>query len=254
MVTTTLAFLISLVTAAAPQAAPQVSAMAIGAPHQVVMLDKIKGEPIQMAWSPDGKQLYVQTGEKTRIGTFQNPRHYLVTIADGKAKDVDAAPAWATDYQSWKSNKWAPGLHSMAIDISDEKRTQRSVNAPMGGALAKGGADATGTSADDVVSAAMTSQLQHVITLRLKGETVGEYVDTQFVPGYTFSWAPETFGPAIAYGNPDGRLAVMDAKGDKKAVDGTKNVLVPAWSTAGDHIAFLQKDGKKYAVMMVDVK
>lgn len=247
-----LALLLALTTVT-PQAPPRAEALTFGPPRQVSTLNKIKGEPIQMAWSPDGTQLYLQTGEKTRIGTFQNQKHYLVTASDGKIKGIDAAPEWATDYQAWKSNKWAPGVRTFVIDISEEKRTQRAVNSPMGGDLAKGGG-ATGTTANDVIDATLASQVQHVITLRLKGEVVGEYVDMQFIPGYTFSWAPQAFGTAIAYGNAEGRLAVMDQQGGKKDVITTSNVFIPAWSDSGKQIAYLQKAGKKFDVYVVDVR
>jgi hypothetical protein len=238
--------------AALPQAAPQTPAMNFSAPKLVAPLDKIKGEPTQLAWSADGTQLYIQTGDRTRIGTFSNPKHYVVTVADGKVKSVDAPPQWSTDYQAWKSNKWAPGDRTFQIEIAEDKRTQRAVNMPMGGDLAKGGG-ASGTTSNDMVDAALTSQVQHVITLRLKGETVGEYVDTQFLPGYTFSWAPQSFGTAIAYTSADGRLAVMDQQGAKKTVDATSHVLIPAWSDSGKQIAFIQKDGKKFAVYVTEV-
>ena len=45
---------------------------------------------------------------------------------------------------------------------------------------------------DAVIGRRLTSQSQHVITLKLKGEIVGEYVDTQFLPGYTFGWSPQS--------------------------------------------------------------
>jgi hypothetical protein len=248
-----IALLLALVTVA-QQAQPRAESLTFGPPRQISTLDKIKGEPIQMAWSPDGTQLYLQTGEKTRIGTFQNQKHYLVTVSDGKVKGIDAPPQWVTDYQAWKSNKWAPGDRTFAIDISEDKRTQRAVNIPMGGDLAKGGGTGSGTTTDDVVDAAITSQLQHVITLRLKGETIGEYVDTQFVPGYTFSWAPQAFGTAIAYGNADGHLAVMDPQAGKTSVSRTSHVFIPSWSDSGRQIAYLQKDAKKFELFVVDVK
>jgi hypothetical protein len=236
------------------QAAPQAS-MNFSEPHLVVALDKIKGEPIQLAWSPDGTELYVETGNRTRIGTFENQKHYLVTLADGKVKSVDAAPQWATDYQTWKSNKWAPGVRTFAIDISEDKRTTRAVSAPTGGALAKGGESGASTgNMDAATDAALSSQVQHVITLKLKGQTVGEYVDTQFVPGYTYSWAPQSFGTAIAYSNDEGRLTVMDQQGEKKMVPSTNHVMIPAWSDSGKQIAFIRKDGKKYGLFVTDVK
>jgi Tol biopolymer transport system component len=58
----------------------------------------------------------------------------------------------------------------------------------------------------------------------------------------------------VAYGNAAGRLAVMDEKGNKQQVEGTKNVILPAWSPDGTKIAFLQKAGKnKYELYVVTV-
>jgi hypothetical protein len=248
-----LPFVIALAAAAAAQAGTTVDALTFTPPHKIVTLDKIKGEPIQLAWSPDGAQLYIETGEKNRVGAFDSPKHYLLSIADQKLKPVDAPPQWATEYQTWKANKWAAGDHKFVIDISEEKRAQRAVSLPMGGDLAKGGGSGAGTTADDVVGAALSGQMQRVVTLKLKGETVGEYVDTQFVPGYTFSWAPQSFGIAIAYARPDGHLSVMDREGKKKEIAATKNALLPAWASDGKQIAFMQKDGKKFDVYVTEV-
>lgn len=229
-------------------------ALTFSEPAKAAALDGIKGQPTHIAWSPDGSQVFVQTGDRTRVGTFQNPRYYVVNAADGKVSSVDAAPAWVADYSAWKANKWAPGVRSFAIDIDDQRRTQRATAAPTGGDLAKGGGGTgQGSTADDAVSAALTSQVQHVITLRLNGEVVGEYVDQQFVPGYTFSWAPESFGTMIAY-TTQGRLSVMDRQGGKTDVANVKNALLPAWSSDGSRIAFLSKDGKKYALYMTSVQ
>ncbi len=102
-------------------------------------------------------------------------------------------------------------------------------------------------------TAAIQSQKEHVFSLTLKGESVGEFVNSQFLPGYTFGWsAPPT--ALIAYGNTAGHLAVMDEKGAKRESAATHNVILPAWSTDDKKIAFIQKTGKnKYDLSVVEV-
>jgi Tol biopolymer transport system component len=107
---------------------------------------------------------------------------------------------------------------------------------------------------DEAVGASLASQMEHVISLRLKGETVGEYVNTQFMPGYTFGWAPQSLGAYIAYGGPDGRLAVLDSQGTKAIAPDAKNVVLPAWANSGKRIAFVEKNGKKFDLYVTDVK
>jgi hypothetical protein len=47
----------------------------------------------------------------------------------------------------------------------------------------------------------------------------------------------------------------MDREGQKQQIDGTKNVILPAWSADGSKIAFLQKAGKnKYDFFLVEVR
>ena len=109
------------------------------------------------------------------------------------------------------------------------------------------------TTAGDIASHAAQTQTQHVFVLTLKGENVGEFVNQQFLPGYTFGWAPRDH--IIAYRNLSGRLAFMDEQGQKQQVDATKNVILPAWSNDGHKIAFLQRAGKnKYDLFVVAVQ
>jgi hypothetical protein len=125
----------------------------------------------------------------------------------------------------------------------------------MGGDLARGGTSgdpSSGTSVGEVASRAAQTQKQLVRTLTLKGERVGEFVGTQFLPGYTFGWAPRN--RIVAYANVSGRLAIMDEQGNKQQVEGTKGVILPAWSSDGSRIAFLQKAGKnKYDLFIANV-
>ncbi len=58
----------------------------------------------------------------------------------------------------------------------------------------------------------------------------------------------------VAYSHASGRLAIMDEQGNKQQVDGTKGVILPAWSADGSRIAFLQKAGKnKYDLFIANV-
>jgi hypothetical protein len=233
-----------------------VFALQLSAPALVSTLDsgKLKGEPTQLAWSTDGDKLFLQTSERDAKGMVGNHRYFVMSAAQGKPESVDAAPEWAAEYWTWKSNKFAPGSTSMGIEVKQDERKTTATSSPMGGDLARGGSDggSGGTTAGDVVSRAQQVQAQHVFSLTLRGENVGEVVNQQFLPGYTFGWSPRE--RMIAYTNASGRLAVMQENGDKQQVEATRNVILPAWSPDGSKIAFLQKAGKnKYELYVVTV-
>lgn len=229
----------------------------VSAPTQVSTIDtgKLKGEPTQLAWSPDGTQLFLQTSERDSAGMTKNPRFFVMSAADGKPAPVGAPPAWAAEYWTWKSNQFAPGSTTFGIQSKVEERKVTATSAPMGGDLAKGGTDpgGGGTTAGDVAAARAQTQTANVFTLTLKGEVVGEFAGQQFLPGYTFGWSPKN--QIMAYGNQAGRLALIDAQGGKQQIDATKNVILPAWSPDGSKIAFLQKAGKnRYDLVVVDLR
>jgi hypothetical protein len=239
--------------------APSAKSVQVSAPALVGSIDagKLKGEPIQLAWSPDGSKLFLQTAGRDKLGMVKDPRFYLMSAVDGKTEPVDAPPAWAAEYWAWKSGKAAPGSPNFAIEAKEDWRTVTSTSTPMGGDLARGGVDTGGTggtTAQDVAAHKQQSQKLLVVTLTAQGETVGQFVGQQFLPGYTYGWSPAALG-MMAYGNQSGRLALMDRQGQKQQIDGTKNVILPAWSGDGSKIAFFQKNGKnKYDLFVVDVK
>ena len=236
--------------------AQSVQSLSVAPPAPIATLDpkRMKGEPTKLAWSPDGAQLFIETNERNR-GVLSNPHYYLLAVEGGKVSSIDSPPAWAGEYWNWKSYPSAPGSASTKIDVDERDRRNTATATPMGGDLARGAPSAAnGTSVDDAHAAALQSDTQHVITLRLQGEVVGEYVNQQFVPGYTFGWAPKSSGTFIAYSNRDGHLTLMDGSGKRTEVSGTRNVLLPAWSDDGSKIAFVQKDGKKFDVLLAQVK
>lgn len=236
-----------------------VGSVTVASPTRVAQLDmnKLKGEPSRLAWSPDGEEMYLQTIE----GPFHAPksvRHYLITAANGKVNDIKGEPEWFSAYWSVKSHKSSPDAPGTEIALSSENRVEKTTSVPRGGDLARGGsvgADTTGTSSGDAIAAANNSQTITVHTMKLHGQTIGEFVNSVIVPGLTFAWAPKGH-QAIAYTEPkSGKIVLMDPKGKRQAVDGTKDALLPMWSHDGTQLAWLQKDGKKkYELKVAQLK
>ena len=139
---------LSMPAAQAPAAAIDASSVKVGAPATVTELDlgKLKGELREVGWSSDGTELYVQTAD----GNPQSEklRHYIVPIAGGAPKPVDAQPQWALDYWTIKSDRFAPGLRSLMIEV-EQKQEKLKVGTGTGrpGEQAGGGA---GTSPVDI--------------------------------------------------------------------------------------------------------
>ena len=100
------------------------------------------------------------------------------------------------------------------------------------------------------MAAAYNQQPVPVHTMLLNGEVVGEYVNSVIVPGQTFGWGPQG-SRVIAYAAKGGSIVVMNDKGVKQEIPGTKDALFPAWSPDGKRLAWLQKDGKKKMVLKI---
>lgn len=249
-----------LAVAVAGQATPAVDATTIvlSAPVAVVELDlgKLKGDLREMSYSPDGTQLYIQTSEPDlRLGS--KVRHYLVGF-DGKGpKNTDGRPAWASRYWSWKSGQAAPGMSAWKIDIEQQTKKVTTTSAPAGGDMARGAGSSgnpessvTGMTVGEAVDAARLSQGATTVTLKLKGEIIGEFVNEAVIPGSTFSWGPSGSG-LIAYANSDGHLVFMDSEGRKQEVPGSKSVMMPAFTDDGGRVAYLEKTSRKKAMLRV---
>lgn len=253
MMTIVLAAAVAVTASAQPLDVAQVT---LSAPAVIVELDmgKLKGDLRRLSWLPDGTQFYVQTAEAdARLGW--KLRHYVVGL-DGKApRGVSDEPAWSAGYWAWKSSQTAPGVASMKIDVSQETKRVSATATPMGGNAARGDAP-TGTggiSAQEVGDAAQQSQNVQVFTLKLKDEVVGEFVNAPAIPGLTFGWG-KTGSGLVAFTRPDGNLVLMDVSSGKLEVTSAKNAILPAFTTDGTRLAWLEKTGrKKYTLRVAEL-
>jgi hypothetical protein len=232
-----------------------VSALKIGAPTAIAELDlgKLKGDLRQLAWSPDGSRLYVQTAE----GSPESPKlhHYWVAVDGGALAGIDAEPDWAAKYWSFKSDRSAPGIGSLMIDVEQKIETIKAGTGPAG-ALDRTSDPRGGGNVMDAESIAKgTDQYQkaNVVRLKLLDETVSEFVNQRPVPGLTFSWGPEKSG-AIAYTDRDGRLVLFDQHKHRQIVSAAKDASLPAWTTDGARLAWAHKSGrKKYTLLYATI-
>ena len=249
---------LALVGQSAPQSMPPAEQIKLTpAPEIDINLTKLKGTLIrQLAWSPDATELYLMTYEPNRDASIKEAFHFLIPLTGGAAKRVDVQPPWAVEYWKWKSDRTAPGDPSLSIEVLQEKRRQNAVALPMGGEMARGGTSAAGTnglSEEAALEAARAMRNDDVYSLKLKGEIVGEWINHPIVPGQTFGWGPASTGLIAFSERSSGRLVLMDKQG-KQRVNDTKNVIVPAWTTDGTKLAYLEGRGRgRFALFVATV-
>jgi hypothetical protein len=245
---------LSISSAQTPATAVDASAVKVGAPAAVTELDlgKLKGELRQVAWSRDGSELYVQTAD----GDPESPklRHYVVPVAGGAPTSIDQEPEWANDYWGFKSDRFAPGLRSIMIEFEQkQEKTKIGTGSGRPGEMAgtAGGSAATGSI--DIEKTA-EGQLQNYARLVLFGETISEFVNQKPIPGLMFSWGPVGSGAMAYTTRQGGQLMFLDQRHHKQTVAGVKDALLPAWSTDGTRLAWVQKTArKKYALVWATV-
>jgi len=244
--------------AGAPGVNEDARQVSLGEPQVLAEVDtgKIKGDFVRLAWAADGAELYLQTVERDGRGNVKGVHHYSIPAAGTSLKSIDREPEWAAAYWTWKSGQASPAAAAFKISVDSERKTVRSTAAPMGGAMAKGGTPdgSAGTTLGDVASAADQTQMQQVYTLKLKGETIGEWINEPVMPGVNFSWAPAPLRYLVFAKRDGGPLTVVDESGRKQELKGAKAAFVPAWSSDGKRIAWLErKDKKKFDLMVAGV-
>jgi hypothetical protein len=230
-----------------PSTRVDVSALKIGAPATVAELDlgRLKGEIRQLAWSPDGSELYVQTVEGSP--PTEKLHHYKVTMAGGAMAPIDEPPEWAREFWLFKSAQSAPGIPAMTIGVEHGTETTK-------GLPPEGSVRGTGVGAADLANSNSTDATTNVIRLVLLEQSVGEFVAARPIAGLTFSWGPESSG-AIAFTDRAGHLMLFDQQRHKRTVSGVKDAILPAWSEDGSRLAWVQKSGrKKYALVWAPVE
>lgn len=218
-----------------------ISTLTVGTPATIADLSKLKGDLDQLSWSADGSQLYVEAIEGKGLA-----QHYLIAVDGGKVTKVDARPAWATEFWKFKSDRYAPGMESLVIDVQQKYEEVRYGTGSAGTNREAGGdtgSNNTAGSSVGNVSRAAASSTQNVVRFLLLGETIGMWVDKTPVPGVTFSWGPSGSG-AIAYVDEKGQLALLDNHSHRRRIDGTRDVYLPAWSMDGSRLAYLYKAGR----------
>ena len=217
--------------------------------------NKVQGTPVGLAWRTDGT-IYL------RIQGKDKARHYqIVTVPQTSLGQVDELPQWAATYWNWKSAVVAPGDPTLKLEVEQRTELKRSVGGNSGGELAgmtsqalSGGSGGEGMSGAAAINAVQTGIAGQVVTLRFKGTVVGEWSGEAPQPGMRIGWAPAPMG-LLAYCDEQGRLRILDRDGRKLLVAGTKNALLPAWSTDGRHIVFLQKQSNRlYSLMVATVR
>jgi hypothetical protein len=230
------------------------------APSSTINIDlaRLKGKLVrQLAWSPDAAELYLMTYDPNQDASIKKAYHFVIPVATGVPKSVEAAPKWAEEYWTWKSGQASPDDPALKIDVSTERKRVSAVSLPFGGDLARGGTEGstTGLSTESAMAAANASQMSDVRTMQLKGQVVGEWVNHPIVPGQTFGWGPKGTSLFAYAEQKSGRLVLMNHAGERQTVDGTREVSHPAFSNDGSRLAYLEGRGRnKFALVVAAVQ
>jgi hypothetical protein len=232
--------------------------IALSAPSVVTVLDTDDrdGHPTRLCWSPDSSLLYVRTTRMDRWANEKN-RHWLIDLADGTVRESEFEPPWAAAYWAVKSPLAAPGVPGVriAMEVREERRTATGIVGA--GAMAGNPGDPSlgselGPQGAAIASSVLQGQVVRTTTLKLKGQLLGRFENVPAVSGLTYGWGPAMSG-LLAYSDDRRGLFLLDGQGHRRAVAGTKEAWLPAWSPDLSRLAVVDRVGKKkYEVKVFD--
>jgi len=232
-----------------------VARLVISAPETIQTLDAkaLAGSPTRLAWSPDGRQLYVRMSRFDRWAN-ETVTHAILLLDTRQASVVPTEPVWAMRYWAWKAAPSAPGRDDFAIKLETREELVRTTNVPREGSIGMSTADPTAGLDEVAKNAALASQKTFFEILIVRGHVIDRAVNRHTVPGRMFGWAPAARA-LLAFADEKGRLVLMDSQGRTRQVKKTKDVLLPAWSEDGARLVYVQKSGgDRFAVRVVDVR
>src|SRR5205807_7574597 len=120
-----------------------------------------------------GTELYIQTVEGP--APTEHPRHYVVPATGGAPTSVDRQPEWAQTYWAFKSDRSAPGVPTLMIDVKQTLENLKfgtgSAGAPDGGGRPGGGSGMSGGKPRP----AAEGQKANVLGLQLAAEVRGRF-------------------------------------------------------------------------------
>jgi hypothetical protein len=210
----------------------------------------LKGRPARLAWSDDRSELYLQVVDGTTAAELKF-RHYIVRKG-APPTSIQTQPVWVQDYWKWKSAKIFFGDPQLTIQVDTGHQLADNLNGT--GANKAAYLRDTPISGTQLMLARQPGEDRVTTRLLLKGEIVGEFVDEAIVPGYTFGWSPEELR-MIVFRSTRGRLTVMDGDGKKQTAGTTNDVLLPAWSSDGAAIAYLErKNQKTFTIYVIEIQ
>lgn len=236
------------------------AAVTIASPSAIVEFDtrRLRGDPAVLAWSPDGRQLYLQTVQRDVNGRAYAERHYIIDVGTRQLAGLDVEPGWAAAYWKWKSAKASPVQPDFSIDVDSKNDIVKAMNFD-GGAMATGSLDAgggrggggNGMSASEFANAANASQTVVTSVLSVRGVRIGKWENENVVPGLTFGWAPSPNALLAFAENSGGPLMLVDARGGVQKIAGTRSVMLPAWTADAARLAWLERKKHGHYTLLV---